>query len=135
MRVKDLWVFMMVILVSFGAAVLYQNGASFKEEGPSVFEKGGRVTIIDLYAPRCPACRKVAPVLEEIEQEYAGQVTVLYCNVDEPENHRIAQQYKVRAIPTLVFLDANGEQYAKHVGYMNKEQVLKVLRRQGALWS
>ncbi len=131
---KNLAVIIGTMLIAFGAAVLYHNmlperqaATTPGQETPKEF----RVTLIDLYASRCPACRVVAPVIEEIEQQYAGQVTVLYYNVDEPENRVISQKYQVRAIPTLVFLDANGKQYAKHVGDMNKEQIVKVLRRQG----
>ena len=63
---------------------------------------GNKPAIIDLYADWCPPCRKLAPILAEIAQEYAGKIDVFKINVDnEPE---LAQLFNASSIPLMVFI-------------------------------
>ena len=55
--------------------------------------------VVDFWAPWCAPCRAVAPLLDKMASEFAGQVKVAKINVDE--NPDLAQQFEVRGIPTL----------------------------------
>ena len=62
--------------------------------------------IVDFWAPWCPPCRAVAPILEKIASEYSGKLIV--AKVDTDENPENAMKYDVQGIPTMLFI-ANGK--------------------------
>ena len=67
--------------------------------------------LVDFWAPWCGPCRMVAPVVEEIAKERAGELKVVKLNIDENQNSAIA--YDVMSIPTLILF--NHGQVAKRV--------------------
>jgi thioredoxin 1 len=77
--------------------------------------------LTDFWAIWCPPCRMIAPVLEEIAAEYAGQLKVAKLDVDT--NPRIATQYGVMNIPTLI-LFKDGQPVERLVGAMPKRTLL-----------
>lgn len=80
--------------------------------------KGKRPAIIDFYADWCGPCRSLAPVLDEVSQEYAGKVDVYKVNTETtPE---LAALFGVRGIPAILFAPLEGEP-AMSSGFMPKE--------------
>jgi len=71
------------------------------------------------------------PIMREIEQEHAGQVKVVFHDVWTPAGRPYAEQYRIKVIPTQVFLDSKGKEYFRHEGFFAKEQLVAVLKRQG----
>lgn len=69
--------------------------------------------IVDFWAPWCGPCRQIAPHLEKIAKEYAGQVIVAKVNTDE--NPEWAGKFEVRGIPTMLFI-AQGKVVHQQVG-------------------
>lgn len=61
-----------------------------------------RLVLVDLWAPWCAPCRRVAPILETLSNEFATTLKVVKVNVDE--SPRIAQRYQARSIPMLLFM-------------------------------
>ena len=64
--------------------------------------------LVDFWAEWCPPCLVIAPILEQVVQEYAGEVQLAKLEVDEGENMKLAGRYRVRGFPT-VMLFKNGE--------------------------
>ncbi|MFH1352089.1 MAG: thioredoxin family protein [bacterium] len=90
-----------------------------------------KVTFIELGSVGCIPCKMMQPIMAEIEKEYAGQVKVIFYDVWKPSGRPYAQKYGIKAIPTQVFLDKNGNEYYRHTGYFPKEELVKILKMQG----
>ena len=74
--------------------------------------------LMDFWAPWCGPCRMMAPVIEELAEEYDGKVKIGKLDVDE--NSDIAARYGVMSIPTII-LFKDGEIFSKSVGLQDKE--------------
>jgi thioredoxin 1 len=89
------------------------------------------VTFIELGSDRCIPCKKMQPIMKEIEKEYAGKVRVVFHDIYTPAGKPYAQKYGIRIIPTQVFLDKDGKEYFRHEGFFPKDDLVKVLEQKG----
>lgn len=69
--------------------------------------EGDLPAVIDFYAPWCGSCRMMGPVMESLAEEYAGKVRMYKVNVDKEK--RLAAIFRVRSIPTFLFIPMSGE--------------------------
>ena len=76
-----------------------------------------KLVIVDFWATWCGPCRMISPILDELEEEMADQITVVKVNVDDADE--IAAQFRIMSIPTLLFFK-NGQIVDKTVGAMPK---------------
>jgi thioredoxin 1 len=82
--------------------------------------------LVDFWAAWCAPCRMLAPILEELADEYEGRLRIAKLNVDEES--AAAQQYGIQSIPTLL-LFKNGEVADKVVGVVPKEALSRLLEK------
>lgn len=73
--------------------------------------------LVDFWAPWCGPCKMVAPVIDELSKEFAGKIKIGKVNIDE--NSRMASEYGVMSIPTLMFFK-NGIVREQVVGALTK---------------
>ncbi len=76
------------------------------------------VTMVDFWAPWCGPCRMIAPIVEELAEEYEGKATISKVNTDEEQD--IAVKFGIRSIPTVMFFK-NGEVADTMVGAASKQ--------------
>ena len=67
---------------------------------------GERPALIDFYATWCGPCKGLAPVLEELSEEYAGKIDIYKIDVDE--EFELASLFGIRSVPTLLFVPMEG---------------------------
>lgn len=77
--------------------------------------------LVDFWAEWCGPCRAIAPILDEIANEYEEQLIIAKVNVDE--NNDIAAQYGIRSIPTMI-LFKDGEQVETIIGLASKSELM-----------
>ncbi len=82
------------------------------------------VVLVDFFANWCGPCKMLAPVLEELAEEYAGKAVIVKVDVDKEQ--RLAADFGVMSIPTLV-LFKNGEAVKQVVGFQPKPQLAAML--------
>lgn len=102
-------------------AIVHATEESFARE---VLESKQPV-LVDFWAAWCGPCRMLAPVIEEIANEYAGKVKVGKVNVDD--ERELALEYGVSSIPTVMVFQ-NGEVKQTSVGYRPKEEIEQLLK-------
>jgi len=131
---------MKLFITGFIAAALLAVGANYvsllnaEEENTRKQEEKKEnilVTFVELGSVRCIPCKKMQPIMEDIKNEYAGQVKVVFHDVWTDEGKPFAVKYKIRLIPTQVFLDKDGKEYFRHEGFFPKEELVKILEQKG----
>jgi len=82
------------------------------------------ICLVDLFSNRCPPCQVLAPTISSLADKYAGKVTV--CKVDVDRAPAVAQQYGVRAIPTVLIIN-NGKEVNRLVGLQSETEYIALL--------
>ena len=96
--------------------------ASFEQE----VLKSDTPVVVDFWAPWCGPCKMIAPILEEIAEEYDGKIKIAKVDVDT--HTKIASQYKVMSIPALFFFK-NGNLVDQVIGALPKAQLNDKVKR------
>jgi thioredoxin 1 len=83
----------------------------------------GKPLVVDFWATWCGPCKRLAPVIEELASEYEGRVNIGKCDVEEDDE--LAAQFQVSSIPTIVFINAQGEMVQRLVGLQPKPALVQ----------
>lgn len=92
------------------------SDASFEQE----VLKSEKPVLVDFWAPWCGPCQMLGPVIEEIATEYDGKAKI--CKLNTDENEHTAAQYRISAVPTLLFFK-NGQVVDQSIGLANKKTI------------
>ena len=82
--------------------------------------------MIDFYADWCSPCKRVAPIMEEIAQQYEDKIIVYKVNVDKEQ--KLPLIFKVKNIPTVFFLPTEGQPLSQ-VGALSKEEYISIINK------
>ncbi|MBD3375250.1 thioredoxin fold domain-containing protein [candidate division KSB1 bacterium] len=89
------------------------------------------ITFVELGSVNCVPCKAMQPVMESIEKKYGDQIKVVFYDVWQPDQKKFAQEYKIKLIPTQVFLDKDGNEIMRHEGFFPEKEIDVFLQKQG----
>lgn len=98
------------------------------EKDPNTFTYKGKLpAIIDFYADWCGPCRRVAPIMEKLAEEYDGKLLVYKINTEQERD--LATAFQIKSIPTVLFIPMEGQPMMQ-VGALPEEGYRKVIEEQ-----
>jgi thioredoxin len=95
----------------------------------STVVKKPKITFLELGSVSCIPCQQMEKVLESVREKYGDQIEVIFHDVKKEKE--MAAKYEIRMIPTQVFLDADGKEIHRHVGFYPEELIDTFLKEQG----
>jgi len=83
--------------------------------------------LVDVGADKCIPCIKMAPILDQLREDFRGRLEVVF--VDAWKNRNEAARYGVRMIPTQIFYAPDGKELYRHTGFYSREEILAKWRQ------
>lgn len=87
---------------------------------------GSRPAVIDFYASWCGPCKALAPVLEQLSEQFAGKVDIYKVDIDSEQ--QLAREFEIRSIPTLIFIPQSG-QPIRIMGLKSKSELESIISK------
>ena len=108
-----------------------KDGRRWSRTMPAAGETTGSnlPVLLELGSHKCPPCRRMTPILNELRSEYSGKFQIKY--IDVWQDRAAGAKYGVRAIPTQIFFDSKGREVFRHVGFFPKRNILATWKRIG----
>lgn len=82
--------------------------------------------LVDLGAGKCIPCKKMAPIIEAMQADYASIVDIVF--LDVWKDPKAGTPYQIRLIPTQVFFDREGKEVFRHEGFMSREEIERIFQ-------
>jgi len=122
------------ILLTLLLISMFAAGASAQQKGSDPLIRkalaSGRPTLVDFGASYCIPCKKMKPILDSLQKEYNGRANVIF--VDIKQERDMADKYHIMIMPTQLFFDAAGKEVKRHMGFMDKPDIISEFKALGA---
>jgi thioredoxin len=112
--------------------ILFLSGLSRASDVDTVLaqaKKDGKAVMLELGSVGCIPCEQMKPVMQKLRETYKGKLEVLFVNVHK--DHETSQRFRVFVIPTQVFLDKEGKEFHRHIGFYAFDEIAPILKKQG----
>ena len=125
-------ILLMTLLILTILAFSYQ--ATFSEPSidrrfPKDMAQSPLPKLLDFGRGICIPCKKMAPILQELSEEYKDRVIIKIIEIDQEKE--LTRINRIRLIPTQIFFDSNNKEVFRHEGFMYKEEIKKVFEKMG----
>ena len=131
-RRKIVFIIIFFLFPFFATFFVHQFAISQSSPSVRIPKELAKITLpklLDFGAGTCIPCKKMAPILQELAEEYKGRVVIKIIEVYQ--ERELTRTNGIRLIPTQIFFDAKNQEVYRHVGFMDKEQIKKVFQTMG----
>jgi thioredoxin 1 len=130
MEKKTVLILMLLIITSF----TFSHQTSFSQplldkRFPKDVVQSPLPKLLDFGRGVCIPCKKMAPILKELSEEYNNRVVIKIIEIDQ--ERELTEANKIRLIPTQIFFDSKNKEVLRHEGFMSKEDIKKVFEKMG----
>ena len=112
-------------VVHMNTAMFMDQIFDYKANPTTWIYKGDKPAIIDFYADWCGPCKRVAPIMDELALEYAGQINIYKIDTDK-EKELAGQVFGIRSIPSILYIPVGG-QPTMYTGAFPKERYVELI--------
>jgi len=88
-----------------------------------------KITFLELGSTTCVPCQQMEKVLESVREKYGNQIEVIFHDIKKEKE--LVAEYQIKMIPTQVFLDREGKEIHRHIGFYPEAQIDEFLKEQG----
>ncbi len=88
-----------------------------------------KITFLELGSTTCIPCKQMEKVLESVREKYGDQIEVIFHDIKKEKE--LVAKYRIKMIPTQVFLDVDGKEIHRHIGFYPEAQIDEFLLKQG----
>ena len=122
---------LVVVLFMFALTSCSDAGtdAGTLDDSLSKAKAEGKIVMLELGSVGCIPCERMKPVMATLSEAYKGKLNVIF--IDVKKDHDTAQRFGVYMIPVQVFLDKDGKEYHRHVGFYPVEEIAPILKKAG----
>ena len=89
----------------------------------------GKIVMLELGSVGCIPCEQMKPVMQKLRDTYTGKLEVIF--VDVRKDNKTGRRFGVFVIPVQVFLDKNGKEFHRHMGFYSYEEIVPMLKKAG----
>ncbi len=89
----------------------------------------GKIVMLELGSVGCIPCEQMKPVMQKLRETYTDKLEVIF--VDVRQDNKTGRRFGVFVIPVQVFLDKNGKEFHRHMGFYSYEEIVPVLKKAG----
>lgn len=121
-----------IVLVAAVAIVLANKKKSVERTAPlqqTTVSGKNLPKMLELGSTTCMPCKMMEKVIEELRRDYSDSLAVEFINTEEQPD--MATKYKIKVIPTQVFLDPQGNEFYRHLGFYPTDDIIAMLRDKG----
>jgi len=124
MRIKFL-----ALVILFLLSLSSCSNAGDIDAALSKAKQEGKIVMFELGSVGCIPCEQMKPVMQKLRDTYQGKLDVIF--IDVKKDHDTARRFGVFMIPVQVFLDKNGKEFHRHVGFYSYDEIASMLKKAG----
>jgi len=130
MEKKTILILMLLTITSF----TFSHQTSFSQplldrRFPQEIAQSPLPKLLDFGRGVCIPCKKMAPILKELSEEYENRVVIKIIEIDQERG--LTEANRIRLIPTQIFFDSKNKEVFRHEGFMSKDDIKQVFQKMG----